>query len=204
MPSIGATCATEKQMKQMTETKEVNRNGVNVTALKGAMDAISRDSTLANFVFRSKNMWLDGGHNRSTISGFYGVGGEQQRETSFVMDADEPFVLLGFDRGANPVEFVLHALAACVTTTAVYHAAARGIRIDEIESRLEGDLDIRGLLAMPGAARNGYEQITFKMKIKGDGTPEQLEEIVRFGQAHSPVFDIVSNGTKVNVEVMKD
>lgn len=188
-------------MQTITQNETIVRNGVDVTALVGAMKAIEGQPSLADFVFRSKNVWMDGGHNRSTIEGFYGVGSEQKREVVFSMDADEPAVLLGFDRGANPVEYVLHALAACVTTTAVYHAAARGIRIDSIESRLEGNLDLRGLLAMPGAARNGYEKIVFKMKIKGSGTQEQMEEIVRFGQAHSPVFDIVSNGTMVDVQV---
>lgn len=188
-------------MQTITQNETIVRNGVDVTALVGAMKAIEGQPSLADFVFRSKNVWMDGGHNRSTIEGFFGVGSEQKREVVFSMDADEPAVLLGFDRGANPVEYVLHALAACVTTTAVYHAAARGIRIDSIESRLEGNLDLRGLLAMPGAARNGYEKIVFKMKIKGSGTQEQMEEIVRFGQAHSPVFDIVSNGTMVDVQV---
>ena len=190
-------------MKQMIQENQEVRNGVNVTALTDAMNAIDQDSTLAKFVFRSKNQWLDGGHNRSTIEGFYGVGGEQARETQFVMDADEPMVLLGFDRGANPVEYLLHALAACVTTTAVYHAAANGIRIDEIESRLEGNLDLRGLLGMPGANRNGYEQIKIKMKVKGDASPEKLEEAIRIGQKHSPVFDIVSNGTDIEIQVEK-
>lgn len=188
-------------MQTETQPESITRNGVDVTALVGAMKAIEEQPALATFVFRSNNKWLDGGHNRSTIEGYYGVGSEQKRDTTFTMDADEPRVLLGFDRGANPVEYVLHALAACVTTTAVYHAAARGIQIDEIESRLEGDLDLRGLLAMPGAKRNGYENITFKMKIKGSGTPEQMKELVRFGQAHSPVFDIVSSGTKIDLQV---
>lgn len=183
---------------QLTNTV---RNGVDVTALMGAIQAIDEKPTLAKFVFRSKNVWLDGGHNRSTIEGFYGLEGEQNREVTFNLDADEPTALLGFDRGANPVEYVLHALAACVTTTAVYHAAARGIRIDEIESRLEGSLDLRGLLAMPGATRNGYEQITVKMKIRGSAGIEELTDLIRFGQAHSPVFDIVSNGTKIDVQV---
>lgn len=188
-------------MQTMTESKNIVRNGVDVTALAGAMDAIDKDPALATFVFRSQNKWLDGGHNRSSIEGYYGVGSEQPRMTTFVLDADEPSVLLGFDRGANPVEYVLHALAACVTTTAVYHAAARGIRIDSIESRLEGDLDLRGLLAMPGAKRNGYDSIKVTMRIKGDAPPEKLEELIRFGTQHSPVFDIVSNGTKIDVQV---
>lgn len=188
-------------MKTMQQNETVIRNGVDVTALMGAIQAISQDTTLADFVFRSENKWMDGGHNRSMIRNFYGVGSEQMREVTFTMDADEPSVLLGFDRGANPVEYILHALAACVTTTTVYHAAARGIRIDRIESKLEGNLDLRGLLAMPGAKRNGYEKVVFTMKIEGSGTPEEMAEIVRFGQSHSPVFDIVSNGTMIDVRV---
>ncbi|HRI44192.1 MAG TPA: OsmC family protein [Fimbriimonadaceae bacterium] len=175
-------------------------NGVDVTALGEACKAIDQDPALATFIFRSKNQWLDGGHNRSTIEGYYGVGLDQPRKATFVMDADEPEILLGCDRGANPVEYVLHALAACVTTTMVYHAAARGMRVDRVESRLEGDLDLRGLLAMPGAKRNGYEKIVMKMKVDGDGTPEEWAEMVKFGQAHSPVFDIVSNGTEIDVQ----
>jgi uncharacterized OsmC-like protein len=188
-------------MKTMQQNETVVRNGVDVTALMGAIQAISQDTTLADFVFRSENKWMDGGHNRSMIRDFYGVGSDQMREVTFTMDADEPSVLLGFDRGANPVEYILHALAACVTTTTVYHAAARGIRIDRIESKLEGNLDLRGLLAMPGATRNGYEKVVFTMKIEGSGTPEEMAEIVRFGQSHSPVFDIVSNGTMIDVRV---
>jgi len=188
-------------MQTIKATENTVRNGVDVSALMGAIEAIDADKSLAEFKFRSRHMWLDGGHNRSTIAGYYGVGSEQPRETSFTMDADEPRILLGFDRGANPVEFVLHAVAACVVTTTVYHAAARGIKIESIESTLEGDLDLRGLLAMPTTERNGYRKIVFKMKIKGDASSEELKELVRFGQAHSPVFDIVSNGTKIDVQV---
>lgn len=185
-----------------TQTLAVRKtlNGVDVTALGEAIQALGQNPSLATFVFRSHNRWLDGGHNRSTIQGCYGVGAEQPRLATFVMDADEPEVLLGSDRGANPVEYVLHALAACVTTTLVYHAAARGMRIDRVESWLEGDLDLRGLLAMPGAKRNGYEKIVVKMKIEGDATPLEWADLVQFAQAHSPVFDIVSNGTAIDVQ----
>jgi uncharacterized OsmC-like protein len=188
-------------MQTLKDNETIVRNGVDVTALMGAIEAIGQEPSLATFAFRSENSWMTGGHNRSTIRDYYGVGADQKREITFTLDADEPAVLLGCDRGANPVEYVLHALAACVTTTTVYHAAARGIRIDRIESKLEGNLDLRGLLAMPGASRNGYEKVVFKMKIEGSGTPEEMEEIVRFGQSHSPVFDIVSNGTMIDIEV---
>lgn len=185
----------------MQTTQNITRNGVDVTALAQTMKAIENDASLATFVFRSRNKWLDGGHNRSSIDEFYGAGQEHRRPTTIVMDADEPPVLLGFDRAANPVEYVLHALAACVTTSMVYHAAARGVTIQEVETRLEGDLDLRGLLGLPGATRNGYEGIKMTMKVKGDGSPEKMREMAALGTGHSPVFDIVSNGTKITVDI---
>lgn len=184
-----------------TKTQQQTRNGVDVTALAETMKAIENDGSLATFVFRSRNKWLDGGHNRTSVNEFYGAGQEHRRSTTILMDADEPPVLLGFDRAANPVEYVLHALAACVTTSMVYHAAARGVTIHEVETRLEGDLDLRGFLGMPGAKRNGYEGIKMTMKVKGDGPAERMREMVALGTGHSPVFDMVSNGTKVAVEV---
>ena len=126
----------------------------------GTIRAIAQAPTLATFTFRAQNQWMGGGHNRSTIQGFYGAGQEDtSRKSTFVMDNDEPDVLLGTDQGANPVEYVLHALAGCLTTSLVYHAAAKGIRIDAVESRLEGDLDLRGFLGMSDEVRNGYDNV---------------------------------------------
>ena len=117
------------------------------------------------------------------------------------MDADEPPVLLGTDEGANPVEYALHALAGCLTTSLIYHAAARGIRIDAVESHLEGDLDLHGFLGMSDAVRNGYEKIRVTFKIDADAPDETLEELVMLAQQRSPVFDIISNPVPVAVRM---
>ena len=177
-------------------------NGVDMDRLVGTIGAIDQAPTLARFTFRATNRWLDGGNNRSRIQEFYGAGQEDAtRKSAFVMDNDEPDVLLGKDRGANPVEYVLHALAGCLTTTLVYHAAAKGIRIEEVESRLEGDLDLRGLLGMPGAARNGYDGVRMAFRIKADASEDQVRELVELAQNRSPVFDIVKNPVPVRVSL---
>lgn len=177
-------------------------NGVDVDRLFATIDAVGKDTSLADFRFRAENRWMRGGHNRSTIQGFYGAGQEDPTRTKpFVLDNDEPAVLLGEDHGANPVEYVLHALAGCVTTSLVYHAAARGIRIDEVSSTLEGQLDLRGFLGMDDSVRNGYEKIRVTLRVKGDATDEQLEELCRLAERRSPVFDIVSNPVPVEVKL---
>jgi uncharacterized OsmC-like protein len=173
-------------------------NGVNVTALGQTMDAIGADSGLAAFRFRAANAWIDGGHNRSQIGGFYGCHCEDERRTEpFVLDADEPPVLLGEDRGPNPVEFLLHALAACMTTSMVYHAAARGIAIDAVTSTFEGDLDLRGFLGLSDDVPRGYQAIRARFDVKSDADPETLRALA----GYSPVYDVVSRSVPVTVEI---
>lgn len=173
-------------------------NGVDVARLGQTVEAIQQQPSLAAFQFRTVNRWFGGGHNRSTIQGFYGAGQEDTtRTTAFVLDADEPSVLLGEDRGANPVEFVLHALAACLTTSMVYHAAARGIRIDAVESRLDGDLDLRGFLGISNDVRRGYQQIRVQFQVTSDASADELQQLTKY----SPVFDIVSNPVPVSVSI---
>jgi uncharacterized OsmC-like protein len=179
-------------------------NGVNIDQLMRTIAAIKETPSIAQFQFRATNHWLDGGHNRSTIKEFYGAGQEDcARTVAFEMDADEPPVLLGSDSGANPVEYVLHALAACLTTSLVYHAAARGIEIESVESRLEGDLDLHGFLGLSDSVRNGYEQVRVAFKVKADVSDEVLDEVVAAASRYSPVFDIVSNPVPVSVERMR-
>jgi uncharacterized OsmC-like protein len=194
------TMTMEMQEIQIQEQKQVN--GVNVTQLMATVEAIKDTPSLAQFRFRAKNRWMDGGHNRTTVKEFYGAGQEDtSRIKPFVLDADEPPVLLGEDQGANPVEYVLAALAGCLTTSLVYHAAARGIKIDEVESRLEGTLDLRGFLGMSENVRNGYDDVRVTFKIKADASEEQLKELVELAQKRSPVFDIVSNPVPVSVRL---
>lgn len=174
-------------------------NGVNVTDLMQTMDAVKADSTVAKFRFRLNNEWLEGGHNRSTVNEFHGAGQPHHRAKSFLIHADEPIVLLGRDQAPNPAEYLLTALAACVTSALVYHAAARGIKIEGVESQIEGDVDVRGFLGLDENVRNGFQNIRMTLAIRADVTDEQLEEIASLGTGFSPVFDSVTNGVPVTV-----
>jgi uncharacterized OsmC-like protein len=189
-------------MKPATAQKPTTVNGVNVDELVQTVESVKKTASIAQFRFRADNTWIDGGHNRTSIRNFYGAGGEDtSRKTPFILDADEPKVLLGTDRGANPVEYVLTALAGCLTTSLIYHAAARGIAVEEVESHLEGDLDLRGFLGISEDVRNGYDNIRVSFKIKADAPEAQLRELVELAQKRSPVFDIVSHPVPVSVEL---
>ncbi len=174
-------------------------NGVAVDDLFNTIDAIKATPAIAKFKFRIRNQWVDAGQNCSTADTFYGAGQEQSRPKPFVLEADEPPVLLGKDSGANPVEHLLHALASCLTTSMVYHAAARGIHIEEVESSLEGDIDLHGFLALDKKVRNGYQGIRVNFKIKADVPDEKLQEIGQLGPGYSLVFESLTNGVPVSV-----
>jgi uncharacterized OsmC-like protein len=178
-------------------------NGVDVDKLYGTIDTVKRAPVVATFRFRANNTWMGGGHNRTTIQNFYGTQQDHQRPEPFTLDADEPPVLLGEDHGPNPVEYVLTALAACVTTSIVYHAAARGITINAMESRLEGDLDLQGFLGIRDDVPRGYKQIRMFVKIDADAPPEKLEELVKLGPTYSPVYDTITRAVPVSVQLDK-
>jgi uncharacterized OsmC-like protein len=173
-------------------------NGVNTEQMGATVQAVQENPALAVFRFRASNTWISGGHNRSTIKTFYGAGAEDTvRTRPFIVDAAEPPVLLGEDQAPNPVEFVLHALAACLTTSLVYHAAARGIRIESLESQLEGDVDLRGFFGLSGDVRKGFQQIRARFTVKSDATQEQLEDLTKF----SPVYDTIANPVPVSISI---
>jgi uncharacterized OsmC-like protein len=184
----------------MTTMTEAVRNGVDTSVLFATLDAVKQQPELARFQFRASNVWLGGAHNRSTIKEFYGAGQEDtSRQSSFTIDAGEPAVLVGTDTGPNPAEALLHALAACLTTSLVYVAAARGVRLTRVESRLEGDMDLRGALGLSDEVRNGFERIRVTFTVEGDASPEQLRALVERARSRSAVFDIVSHGVPVSV-----
>jgi uncharacterized OsmC-like protein len=181
------------------------RNGVDSAQMYGTLDAIKAEPSLGIFQFRARNTWVDGAHNRSTIQGFYGAGlQDASRERAFTVDAGEPAVLLGVDTGPNPAEFLLHALAACLTTSLVYVATARKVRLTEVESTLEGDMDVRGALGLSDDVRNGFTNIRVNFRVKGEAPPEKLRDIVERAQARSAVFDMVAHGVPVEVGVVTD
>jgi uncharacterized OsmC-like protein len=188
---------------QTTPVFENTVNGVAVDGLSKTVEAIKSTPALARFNFRIRNEWVDGGRNTSTVANFYGAGQEHSRPKAFFLEADEPPVLLGNDSAANPVEHLLHALAGCLTSSMVYHAAARGIHIEEVESSLEGDIDLRGFLELDKNVRNGYQRIRVNFKIKADVPDEQLQELCKLGSAHSPVFDSLTNGVLVAVTAQR-
>ena len=186
----------------MTVLTDTFRNGVDTEKMFATLDLIKVQPELARFQFRASNRWIDGAHNRSTIRWFYGAGQDDtSRAEAFELDAGEPAVLLGTDTGPNPAEFLLHALAACVTTSLVYSAAARGVRLTSVESTVEGDLDVRGALGLDDEYRNGFERIRMSFEISGDAPPEKLREVVARGTQRSVVFDSIAAGVPLEVEV---
>lgn len=179
-------------------------NGVEVSRLFETIDHITAMPTLAEFTFRANNEWIDGSRNVSTIKSFYGAGQEDATRTEpFVLESDEPPVLLGRDTAPNPVEYLLHALVSCMTTSMVYHAAAKGIRIEEIRSRVEGDIDLHGFLGLDPNVPRGYRNIRVVFQVEADGPAEQLEEIVALGRAFSPVFDTLTRAVNVDVALAR-
>ena len=173
-------------------------NGVDVTALGETLAAVQAKPSLGQFRFRNRNAWLGGSVNRSTIKSFYGAGQEDTTRTKpYSFDCDEPTVLCGTERGANPVEYLLHALAGCMTTTMVYHSASRGVTIEALESNIEGDIDIRGFTGLAADVPKGYREIRVDFRVKTDAQPEFLADLARM----SPVFNTIAGSVPVKVKV---
>ena len=176
----------------------VTANGIDMPILRDTIENIKRQPDLAKSKFHAHNKWISGGHSRTTISDFYSAGRDISHDEMFVLDADEPHVLGGSEKGPNPVQHLLNALAACLTGSMVYHAAMRGIHIEELESHIEGELDLQGFTGLSDEVRNGYENIRISFKVKSDTDDiDKLRECATF----SPVFDVVSHGTEVDIEV---
>ena len=177
-------------------------NGVNVDNLFGVIDAVKENPKVADFKFRATNKWVSGGYNVSTVKDFHGAL-ETQTRSGFTLENAEHPILLGEDQSANPVEYALHALAGCLTTSLIYHAAARGYKITEVSSTLEGELDLHGFLGMDENVRSGYDNIKVTFKVKGDLSDEQLEELIQIAKDRSPVYDMLSNPVAISVQLAK-
>jgi uncharacterized OsmC-like protein len=189
----------------VTTITDTIRNGVDTEKMFATLDLITEQPELARFQFRATNRWIDGAHNRSQIKGFYAAGGEDAtRSEEFELDAGEPAILLGTDSGPNPAEYLLHALAACLTTSIAYVAAARRLELTSVESTLTGDMDVRGALGVDEEPRNGFERIGVSFRVTGNAPAEKLREVVERAKARSAVYDMVTNGVPVDLEVATD
>ncbi|MGI8329550.1 OsmC family protein [Actinomadura scrupuli] len=188
-----------------TKTQRGPLNGVDTPTLFATIDAVRATPSLAAFQFRVTNRWVAGTHNRTTIRDFYGAGQEDTSRTEdFRYDADHPAVLVGTGKGATPVEFLLHALAACLTAGLANIAAAHGVELTEVESTVEGDIDLRGILGLSDEVRNGYQGIRVSFRIRGDAPDEVLRALVEQSRSRSAVYDVVTNGVPVQIDVSTD
>ncbi len=176
-------------------------NGVDTGALFGALDAVKAQPEAAKFQFRARNQWISGTHSKSTIYDFYGLGGEQTHVDAHSYEADHPLQLVATDKAPTPAEQLLHALAACITAGVGNVAAARGVELTRVESVVTGDIDLVGLLGIDPTVRNGYQAIEVSLTIEGDASAEELRKVVERSVARSAVFDMLTNGTKVSVDI---
>lgn len=177
------------------------RNGVDTATLFATLDAVKANPEIAKFTFRARNTWVSGTHNRSEIHGFYGAMQEMEHAQVHTYDADHPAVLVGADNGPTPVEFVLHALAACLTSGLANIAAARKVNLTRVSSVVEGDIDLLGILGLSdGSVRNGYQGIKVHFELEGDDA-DKMRQVVEQSRARSAVYDIVTNGVPVEIDV---
>ena len=177
------------------------RNGVNTPVLIATINAVKDAPALAQFQFRASNRWVGGTHSETRIETFSGAGADHAHKTEFRYGADHPAVLVGEDRGPTPIEFLLHGLASCITAGIGNIAAARGVTLTSIESRVEGDIDLQGILGISDKVRNGYQRIRISLDIKGDAPAQKLREIVEQSRSRSAVYDVLTNGVPVDVTI---
>jgi uncharacterized OsmC-like protein len=189
------------QTQQKSKREVVARNGVDTPALFATIDVLKQQPALSRAQFRARNRWLHGTHSQTRIESFSAAGGEQQHVSEFSYDADHPALLCGADNAVTPIEFVLHALAACLTAGIANIAAARGVTLTEVASQIEGDLDLRGILGLSNEVRNGYERMRVSFTIKGDAAPATLRQIVEQSRARSAVFDVITNRVPIEISV---
>ena len=185
----------------MEKPAKVAKNGVDVPTLLGTINAVAETRELAKFQFRADSLWQRGTHSSATVNGFFGAGGEHEREADFVIEADHPAVFCGGDNAANPMEYLLSALAACITAGIGNIASVRQIELKSVNVKVEGNVDLSGLLGIDETVRNGFQNIRAMVKIEGDASAEALARVVEQAVARSAAFDMLTNGTDVAVEV---
>jgi uncharacterized OsmC-like protein len=199
------TCKPDQEtvMNVQTRPPRPPLNGVDTPTLINTINFVAGQPDLAKFQFRAANEWLDGTNSRSTMLGFSGAGGEHKHVKSYSAEGDHPTVLCGADRAPTPVEWLLHALATCLTAGIGNIAAARGVKLTRVRSFVEGNIDLRGILGISDEVRNGYRDISIRFEIEGDAPPEKLQQILEQARARSAVFDVLTNGVPVSVSVSR-
>jgi uncharacterized OsmC-like protein len=185
----------------MTITPTRQPNGVDTEKLFATIDVVRSQPELARFQFRTTTRWLRGTHNRTTAEGFHGAGTEHQHRSEYTVDADHPAVLVGEDNAPTPAEHLLQALGSCLMSGLANIAAARGIELGEVTARVEGDIDLRGILGIDDGVRNGFENVRVTFHVSGDAEAEQLARLVEQARRRSAVFDVITRGTAVTVDV---
>jgi uncharacterized OsmC-like protein len=176
-------------------------NGVNVEALLGARDALTKAPEAARFTWRANCDWVRGTHSRTTVRKFFGLGAEQSHKRDFSFDADHPEIFASEDLGATPVEFVLAGLASCLTAGIAAVAQNRGIQLRSVKSTVEAGMDLQGILGIDSEVRNGFDGIKVTFDIDADASKEDIAALVAQSQRRSAVFDIVTNPTDVSVVI---
>jgi uncharacterized OsmC-like protein len=187
----------------MSITAQPLLNGVDTTTLFATIDAVRQQPEAAKFQFRTVNDWVSGNHSRGRFPGFFGAGQEHVHAGDTVIDADHPAVLTGTDHGPTPAELLLNALASCLMAGLGNIAAARGVELHGVRCKVEGDIDLRGILGIDPSVRNGFEDIRVVFEVDGDADFETLESLVRQSQSRSAVYDVITHGTKVDVQVVR-
>jgi uncharacterized OsmC-like protein len=184
-------------------TENPSINGVDVPTLFATLDAVKGQKEIAKFQFRATNSWVSGTHSRSTFAGFYGAMQEMEHKHETEVVSDHPAVLVGQDNGPTPVEYLLHAIAACLTSGIANIASARGVKLNSVSSTVEGDINLLGILGLSdGSVRNGYEQVKVTFHIDGDADEETLRGIVEQSRRRSAVYDAITNPTPVVIDVV--
>ena len=176
-------------------------NGINIEAILGARQALTDAPQAAQFKWRATCSWVNGTHSRSTVQGFFGLGAEQAHKTTFTYDADHPEVFAAEDNGSTPVEYVLVALASCLTAGVASVAQNRNIQLRSVKATVEAGMDLQGILGIDSEVRNGFDGIKVVFDVDADASREDIAALVAQSQKRSAVFDIVTNGVPVSIDV---
>lgn len=204
MPTNTQESPSQTQSSAKAKRTPIPMNGVDLPNLFATLGAVKAQPELAEFQFRATNRWIQGTHSRTRIESYSGAGGEHSRDSNCSYDSDHPAVLCGADNAPTPVEFLLHALASCLTAGIGNIASARGIKLESVESKIEGDINLLGLLGLSEDVRNGYEGLSITFKIKGDAEADALQQVVEQSRARSAVYDVLTNGTKIAMKVIAE